>query len=263
MKRAILIFLATLTILTLVACSQSISCPPGPETQGKDDPNVSEAILTAKVIDINGSSILLANMAEDAGPADIYRIGGDGIEVIAEDGTQLGIEALEQGMLVDVAFDGRVQESFPMGLGGIKGVHIKGRGDDITGLYRRVIDDLYKVDPGLNSNISILAFDFTKVSNLTEAEKAALLHLLRETYSEEIMAATYAELSEQGYIDKDKLYFEKGLLFNIEDTTMSGDEFTFNAGKWRSGLGAYFFHECTAIKSEGAWTYTIGAEMIS
>ncbi len=263
MKRTTLIFLATLIVLTLAACSQSISCPPGPEAQGKDDPNVSEAILTAKVIDINGSSILLANMAEDAGPADIYRLGGDKIEVIAEDGAKPGIDALEQGMLVDVAFDGTVQESFPMGLGGIKDICIKGRGEDISGLYRTVIDDLYKVDPGLNGNISILAFDFTKASNLTEAEKTALLYLLRETYSEEIMAATYAELSEQGYIDKDKLYFEKGLLFTIEDTAMSGDQFTFNARKWRSGLGAYFFHECTAQKSEGIWTYTIGAEMIS
>ena len=54
------------------------------------------------------------------------------------------------------------------------------------------------------------------------------------------LAATYDELYEQGYIDKDKLYFEKGLLFSIEDTAIINTSFIFNASKWRSGLGAYF-----------------------
>lgn len=261
MKRNASIALVILTLLFLIAaCSQTVN-PPGSDSQS-EAPNA-EAILTAKIMDISGSSILLANMAGESGAADIYRISSDEIGVASEAGVRLDMNSLEQGMLVDVVFDGTVLESFPMGLGGIKGLRIRSQGHDIGGLYRTVIDDLYKVDPGLNGDISILAFDFSKVSNMTESEKAALLYLLGESYSEEIMAATYEELSEQGYVDKDNLYFEKGLLFTIEDAAMSGEEFTFNAQKWRSGLGAYFFYECRAIKSEGRWTYTIGAEMIS
>ncbi len=258
MKRNLINFLVFLMVLTLVACSQTEAEPPG-----KDNPDDAEAILTAKVIDINGPSILLANMAEDAGTADIYRISGDRIDVITDDGNKLDIKALEKGMLVDVLYDGTVQERFPMGLGGITGIYIKSQGDDIPGLYKAVIDDLYKTDPGLNGNIEMLAFNFTKSSNMTEAEKTALIYLIGEAYNIQTVAATYEELSEQGYINKEQMYFEKGLLFTIEDQPMSGETFTFNATKWRSGLGAYFFTDCTAVKSKDGWSYTIGAEMIS
>ena len=33
----------------------------------------------------------------------------------------------------------------------------------------------------------------------------------------------------------------------------------FDTQKWRSGLGAYFFDDCTARRGEdGTWTYTVG-----
>ena len=40
---------------------------------------------------------------------------------------------------------------------------------------------------------------------------------------------------------------------------------TFDAQKWRSSLGAYWFSDCTALQSPlGEWSdYTIGSEMIS
>ena len=258
MKRNVMNFLVLLMVVTFVACSPTEGKPP---EDGYLDG--AEAILNAKIVDINGSSILLANMAGDAGPADIYRINGEKIDVITDDGENLDIEVLKTGMVIDVAFDGMVQESFPMGLGGITGISIKDQGDDIPGLYKAVIDDLYKTDPGLNGNIDMLAFDFTESSNMTEAEKTALIYLIGETYNIQTIAGTYEELSEQGYINKEQMYFEKGLLFTIEDQPMSGDTFTFNATKWRSGLGAYFFTDCTAIKSKDGWSYKIGGEMIS
>ncbi|MGI6225555.1 MAG: hypothetical protein ACOYJ1_04790 [Peptococcales bacterium] len=257
MQRNIKIFLALLMVLTLAACSQT----DGP--QGKDKPYEAEAILTAKVIDIKEMSILLASMAEDAGSGDIYRISGDKIDIITDNGNKLDIKALKRGMLVDVAFDGMIQESFPMGLGGVKGIYIKSQREDIPGLYKKVIEDLYKVDPGLNDNINIMAFDLTGVVNMTEAEKTALIYLIAETYGLETIAGTYEELSEQGYINKEQFYFEKGLLFTIEDELISGDSFSFNAEKWRSGTGAYIFYDCKAVKSQDGWSYTIGAEMIS
>ena len=40
---------------------------------------------------------------------------------------------------------------------------------------------------------------------------------------------------------------------------------TFDAQKWRSGLGAYFFCDCTSVQSAlGQWDgYAVGAEAIS
>jgi hypothetical protein len=37
----------------------------------------------------------------------------------------------------------------------------------------------------------------------------------------------------------------------------------FNAEKWRSGNGAYFFNDCKAKKVNDVWEYKIGSEAIS
>lgn len=241
-----------MTVLSLVSCSNKVQL----QEKGK-------AILNAKIVDINETSLLVANVAKDASSSDIYQVNIENTHIKDADGSDAGIADLKPGMLIDIAFDGTIMESFPMRLGTISSVSIKSKGEDIAGLYKKVIDDLYAVDPGLNYNISILAFDFTKVTNLTETEKAALIYLIGNSYKMEAFASTYDELCEQGYIDKDKMYFEKGLLITIEDTAISNKNFMFNASKWRSGLGAYFFNDCTAAESGDSWIYTIGAEMIS
>lgn len=257
MKRINIMLLILIVMLSVVSCSRPF------EPQIEDNSNDFKVTLYAKIINIDDTSLLVANMVKDAAPADIYQVNIGNADIKAADGSAAAIADLKRGMLIDIVFDGTIMESFPMQLGTIRNISIKSQGEDIAGLYKKVIDDLYAVDPGLNDNISILAFDLTKVTNLTEAEKSALIYLIGNTYKMEAFAATYDELCEQGYIDKDKLYFEKGLLFSIEDTALSGDSFTFNAKKWRSGLGAYFFHNCTATKYADGWSYTIGAEMIS
>jgi len=257
MKRLSLMLLILIISLSMAACSQKS------DESGFGGNNDFGATLNAKIMDIDGETILLANMAKGAGHADIYLVNVGGVEIKSADGKDSDISALKRGMIIDVIFDGTIMESFPMKLGNIKRVSIKNQGEDIAGLYKKVIDDLYEVDPGLNDNVSILAFDFTNITNLTEAEKTALIYIIGNDYKMEAFAATYEDLYEQGYIDKDKLYFEKGLLFSIEDTAISGDSFKFNAKKWRSGTGAYFFNDCTATKTADGWSYTIGAEMIS
>jgi|GEM_PF-178045 len=223
-----------------------------------------EVILRAKVMDINGVSILLANMAEDAGRADIYRLNGDKLDNITDaDGNKLDISALKRGMLVDIAYDGMLQESFPMGISNATGISIKKQGDDIGGLYQTVIDDLYHTDSSLNHNAQILAFNLNGVVNMKETEKTALIYLVGNTYKKPAIAGTYEELCEQGYINKELLLFENGLLFTITDTNMTNGHFTFDADKWRSGEGAIIFKKNTAKKTKDGWKYTIGEEWIS
>jgi hypothetical protein len=100
---------------------------------------------------------------------------------------------------------------------------------------------------------------------LNGGEKRALAYLAGGKYSPsgQSIMGTFDELSEQGLIDKENLYFETGILFAIEVTDVKEGAFTFSAQKWRSGLGAYFFNDCEAEKTSEGWTYTIGSEAIS
>ena len=72
--------------------------------------------------------------------------------------------------------------------------------------------------------------------------------------------------------DRLKLYlWENGVLFTIIDNmgqdaaTYSLPVIKFNAWKWRTPLGAYFFSDCSAVWPQmGTWnSYNIEHEMIS
>lgn len=148
---------------------------------------------------------------------------------------------------------------------------------DVCELYLEVLEDLWNVDSGLNDGISQIGIDLSELSHLTELEKETVMHEFASKHNLPYIAGTWEELCEQGYIDKDNLYWEDGLFFSIktnEDAEWNlpalkeGDsvpELTaFDAQKWRSGLGAYFFGQCTAQKNaDGKWSYTVGQEAIS
>ena len=148
---------------------------------------------------------------------------------------------------------------------------------DVCELYLKVLEDLWNVDPGLNDRISQIGIDLSELSHLTESEKETVMHEFAAKHNLPYIAGTWEELCEQGYIDKDNLYWEDGLFFSIktnEDaawnlpTIKEGDSISelaaFDAQKWRSGLGAYYFGQCTAQKNaDGEWTYTVAQEAIS
>ena len=149
--------------------------------------------------------------------------------------------------------------------------------EDVCELYLEVLEDLWNVDSGLNSEISLIGIDLSELSHLTEEEKEKVMNDFASSHNLPYIEGTWEELCEQGYIDKDNLCWENGLFFSIktnEDAVWNlpaikeGDlipELTsFDAQKWRSGLGAYFFGQCTAQKKEdGTWSYTVGQEAIS
>lgn len=270
MRRWIILITALLLISGAVACSPTdtgrpdLADPGGiGSSAGSGASKAPSVILFAKVMEVNGASFLAANMAENANSADIYWINTDKSDIKGASERMLKSDALKAGMLVDIIYDGTVMESFPMRLGEVESIYVREEGDDIAGFYMSVINNLYEVDPGLNSEIERIAFDFSGISNLTEVEKTALIYRLGNFYSLETVRGTFDELCEQGYINKEKLYFEKGLLFTVEVTASENNRFTFDAKKWRSGTGAYFYNDCTAVKANGNWTYTVGSEAIS
>ena len=149
--------------------------------------------------------------------------------------------------------------------------------EDVCALYLEVLEDLWNVDPGLNGEISQIGVDLSELSHLTEAEKDTVMSEFASKHNLPYIVGTFEELCEQGFIDKENLYWKDGLFFsiktnedavwndpNIKEGGSVSERTSFDAQKWRSGLGAYFFGQCTAQKNaDGTWSYTVGQAAIS
>ncbi len=255
-------------------------------------------ILTCHIVDgAEDGNLLLAELGEGLyGGAGVYRLSVKDLPVTL-DGQTAEAPALEDGMTVDVSFNGVVMESFPAQLGEVYGVTAWSIGTeknpggsyyDLCGLYLQVLDDLWEKDKGLNENITIAGLDLSQApGELTESEKAALGWRFGETHGVEVVTGTFDELKEQGYFSASSVstpkpgdgedsplwyQWEDGCLFSIKsneemhvEEVYSLPTIFFDAEKWRSPLGAYCFYDCSAVWPEfGTWSgYQIGSEMIS
>ncbi len=299
------VFILTLCLL-LTACAPAAETPESPaRTEGPAapadpagvPPSLAEdeepTVLTCRVVDgAEDGNLLLAELDEGLyGGTGVYRLNVKDVPVTL-DGEAAEPSVLEDGMAVDVAFNGTVMETFPAQLGEVYSVSAwtRGRGRspagttyDLCGLYLQVLDDLWEKDKGLNENITLAGLDLSQApGELTESEKAALAWRFGELHGVEVVTGTFDELKEQGYFTSESLgdgapeeaaflHWEDGCLFSItpnedhEGETYSLPTLFFNAEKWRSSLGAYFFHDCSAMWPEaGTWSgYQTGSEMIS
>lgn len=299
------VFILALCLL-LTGCAPAAETPESPaRTEGPAapadpagvPPSLAEdeepTVLTCRVVDgAEDGNLLLAELDEGLyGGTGVYRLNVKDVPVTL-DGEAAEPSVLEDGMAVDVAFNGTVLESFPAQLGEVYSVSAwsRGRGRngggtmfDLCGLYLQVLDDLWKKDPALNGDVSQIALDLSQApGELTEGEKLALVHRFGELHGVVAFAATFEELKEQGYLTSEPLgdgapegaaflHWEDGCLFSItpsedhEGESYSLPTLFFNAEKWRSSLGAYTFYGCSATWPEsGPWTgYHIGSEMIS
>ena len=299
------VLILTLCLL-LTACAPAAETPESPaRTEGPAapadpagvPPSLAEdeepTVLTCRVVDgAEDGNLLLAELDEGLyGGTGVYRLNVKDVPVTL-DGEAAEPSVLEDGMAVDVAFNGHVLESFPAQLGEVYSVSAwsRGRGRngggtmfDLCGLYLQVLDDLWKKDPALNEDVSQIALDLSRApGELTEGEKLALVHRFGELHGAKAFAATFEELEEQGYLTSEPLgngapegaaflHWEDGCLFSItpsedhEGESYSLPTLFFNAEKWRSSLGAYTFYDCSAMWPQGGtWTgYQIGSEMIS
>ena len=159
---------------------------------------------------------------------------------------------------------------------------------DLCGLYLQVLEDLWEKDSGLNQDITQIAVDLSNApGELSEAEKAAVIWRFGEKHGLESFAADFDELKEQGTITAEPLestennaasyqsdaafyHWEDGCLFSITpNEDHEGEPYTtpvlfFNAEKWRSSLGAYYFYDCQANWGQtSSWSYQVDSEMIS
>lgn len=258
------------------------------------DPDEEPTVITCRIVDGGSDGELL--LAELDGGTGVYRLSVSDIPVTL-DGGEADASVLEDGMPIEVSFNGLILETFPAQLGEVYGIaaysigtgrNLAGTCYDLCGLYLQVLDDLWKKDPALNENIALAGLDLSQApGGLADSEKAALAWRFGEMHGVEVVTGTFEELEEQGYFtsypistpapeegeDFSRMWnqWEDGCLFSITPNEEHEGEFYslpalfFNAEKWRTPLAAYCFYNCFAgWAGTGTWSgYTIGAEMIS
>lgn len=222
--------------------------------------NVVETMFYGTIAAVEDGVAYLAG--EDGG--DLISLPLQGLEVWDEDGERMEAEALNGGMEVRVGYDGTIAESYPARLSQPKTITVLEREYDAVGLYRQAIGDIYEDDPGLNEGDIYVAFDLTEAGNLSEGEKDALIYLAGQDLKLETLSGTMESLTQEGYIDGEKLFFPKGVLITIKDEEpKKNGKFSFDIQKWKSGNGAILYLDCKAVWDGDAYSYEIGTLGVS
>ena len=238
MKKMLFLLLAAAIILSLNSCLRF-----------KDDemPTFSGS-FTGKVTDISGNSLLLVPWSTEGD-----KVAENGLYIAFTDSA----DEISAGSIVNVGYSGLTLETYPAQLAGVKIVEVVGRSDNITGLYVKLFSDLWDEDTSLNDGVAMLAFDLSHCSNLTEGEKSAVMYLCGLKLGvNDVFAGTLEELIQNGLVDRDRLYFETGVLFTVEDTIFEEGSFSFSAEKWRGDLKSSSYNGCRAQLVDSEWVYS-------
>ena len=252
-----------------------------------------QEIISLRIVDgaETGQLVLAGERASD-----VYALDVEDIKVFL-DGEKVNASELEDGMMAEIVHSGWIQTTYPATFSDVYEVRVYSLGSeknpggsyyDLCGLYLQVLEDLWDTDDGLNNDIQYVSVDLTNApGNLTEGEKAAIAWIFGGKHGVEALTLSSQELQEQGYLtelvttgngipmggeDRPKAYlWEDGVLFTIIDNmgqdavSYSLPVIKFNAWKWRTPLGAYYFSNCSAVWPQmGTWsTYNVECEMIS
>ena len=202
------------------------------------------------------------------------------------DGELADASVLMDGMTAEIRHAGEILETYPATFGNVYGIHVYSIGTknepggtffDLSGLYLKVLEDLWEVDSGLNGGAEYVSIDLSEApGELSESEQAAIAWIFGNKHGVMALSFTYEELIENGYLtaaggSKDLYQWDNGVLLSItapendDDPNFGLQVIKFDAMKWRSPLGAYFFSDCSAVWPQmGTWSdYNIGFEMIS
>lgn len=220
-----------------------------------------------RIVDGAGGDTLVLAGQDEAG--EVYTLDPGSIPVTL-DGKPADPDALQDGMLVTIASNGCVETVWPARFGEVWAIEAESKGaDDRCGLMLQVFEELWQYDSGLNGDVNILGFDIDEELLGLNSERMAVAWVFscRHGTGAEFVMGSWQQLADEGYIDGENLYWEDGLLFSIsgvEGREQTEKELFFDAQKWRSGLGALFFAECTArMDQAGTWSYEPGGYAIS
>lgn len=251
-----LLCLLTLCLL-LTACNQrdlpleetaELIAPPG------------AAVMTCRVMEDRDGTLLLAQV--DGREFDVFTTSSRDVEVKFGDPAR---SSIQEGDLVEVVFDGGIMETYPAQLGSVLEVWVKAEGfDDSAMLYLDVFEDMVGEDSALAHDAEMIGLDLSATA-LSPAEQSAAALLLEWDTGLTVLKGTMEELTEQGYIDMENLYWEDGYFLSVTEEERTDTRLTFSAQFWRSGLGALFYSDCSVGRAEnGPWEeYIIGAVAVS
>ncbi|MGF7143550.1 hypothetical protein HNQ56_001977 [Anaerotaenia torta] len=218
----------------------------------------------AEVIEA-GDSLLIAP-SEDSGErksSDKITVNTAGAELVNEKGEAITLDQLKPWDILVITYNGVILESYPAQITASK-VERVGHNPLPEG-YLALIDDIYQEDTGLNGDIDTIALDTAEWTGVTDKDKEMIFARVKEAYGFEVIEGTFDELAEQGIINKEKLYFPKGILIQLTGVKYDDKKETITCGisKWRSGKGAIGANEVTARLKNGIWEITREGEWIS
>lgn len=286
-----MLLFALILALLLAGCSaKPVENPAAPEVAPIAAPEPAGAPAD---LDQNTISALIVDGAQsgklvlaDQNGASVYLLDASGAGITL-DGKPADASALEDGMVVEIVC-GDLNLMMPATITGddvwiaaySRGTQQNpgGTAYDLCGLYLKVLNDLWDKDAGLNDGAELISVDLSAApGELSESEQYAVAWIFAQSHGVQPLTLGYDELIEQGFLtavpETTGLYqWDNGVLFSItaDASEHEGEAYSlpgvfFNAEKWRSPLGAYFFGHCTAFWPEmGTWSdYSIGAEAIA
>lgn len=237
------------------------------ETESEDE----SVILTCRVVDEDDGLLTLAEF----GGSGVYTLQASGVETVWDSGAAGAAEKdIEEGSLIDITYGGFSAESWPMQPGGVTEIRVRADGfDDMCAMYLEVLEDLWEEDAGLNSEASTISV-YLKDTSLSDSEQAAVAWIFGgECGVFNILDLSLEELGDEGRITREEngfTHWKDGVYIAITEKETEGTynglhPVTFDAWKWRTSLGAYFFSDCTAAQNgSGHWSdYQVGVHMIS
>lgn len=264
-KRIAVLILAALLLSAPAGCQRGEGAAKRAQTMPPLAAGEGQELCRIKVVDVGENSVLAVDWGGGEHTLELCFVSLSNAQVQDAAGNAVTASALRPGMVLYVVWDGTAAETWPCRIGA-DAVQVVEQGDDLVGLYRQVINDLWAEDPALNADAERLGFDFSTLANLTDGEREALKYLAAGDLGMglDYVSGTWEELREQGYIDGENLYWEDGVFLSIELTDWEEDSAVFTAEEWRSGLGAVWFMDCAAERGqEGQWSYEPGGFAIS
>ncbi|NLL73280.1 MAG: DUF3221 domain-containing protein [Clostridiales bacterium] len=230
-----LILMVLLLVGGLAGCNQRSFA----EGDGSDKDDSDIQVFEADVIE-NENGLLISPDQESVefSSSDKISVGLIDAKIFDKEGNLVDKDVLISGDRIKVYYNGIILESYPAQISAQK-IEVIGHNHIVDGMFS-LIDDVYQEDSALNHDISMIAFNTAEWTALTKAEIYTILAMAHNQYDLEIVQGTFDELAEQGLIDKEKLYFENGILIELNDLVIDEDRETINSSirKWRSGKGA-------------------------
>ncbi len=269
MKKIIkLLSILMIAIIVLGGCGTKEEVPDQGEPSTADQTPSGEGEETysfqAEIIEVG--TTLLITPGEDSNEArssDKIAVSFGDATLVDEKGLTIASEELLVGDILVITYNGVILESYPAQITASRIEKIDH--NNLIDGYLALIDDIYREDDGLNSDIKTIAFDTSAWINLTDIEKEMIFAKVKEAYGLEVIEGTFEELTEQGIIDKENLFFPEGVLIEISELAYdeNKEEITCAISKWRSGLGAIGASEVTAVLVDGNWEITKDGNWIS